>query len=160
MTNLELAYQYFCAVLDSDLQNVEPEVVTGWAVIEALWPLNELFRPHAVRIRSLRYDRSFERAADEAIVAFAERPHSATWDDLSPGAWRVLLERHQQLLVVAAANEAAGIPFTRLPRGLPEWARMPGLMLLLMHSMKLLKPAQDRSDLDIPDGGPTTLRLQ
>lgn len=130
------------------------EKLSGWDVVEILWPLNDMFRPRLREIRSLPYDASFEAAADDAIRAFAETPEAATWKTIPAGAWRVLLERHQQLLVVAMANEAAGNPMTVMPAGLSQQDRLAGLMLLLLLRMKLPFPAADRSRTELPEGSP------
>lgn len=152
-SNLDLALEYFEAVLGQPIDTLRPEPVSGWDVVEALWPLNELFRPHLARIRSIRYDAAYEAAADDAIEAYVAAPKARTWRKLKPKTWRVLLERHQQMLTVALANELEGNrAITRLPHGLPELARLPGLMLLLLHGMTLPFPPEDRSALELPEG--------
>ena len=157
--NFDLALAYFESVLGRPLEGVAPVSVSGWRVVQILWPLNAIFRPHIARIGTMKYRPAFEAEADKAIEAFVAKPEAAAWAGISPGAWRVLLERHQQMLVVAMANEAKGNPLTKLPQGLPGSAELPGVMLLFLHSMKLPWPPEDRSKLDLPDGPtPTSLR--
>ena len=67
-----------------NIDNAEPIPVTGWRMVEILWPLNDIFRPYLERIRSIKYDTKFETDADRAVERFAENPVSETWDDLSP----------------------------------------------------------------------------
>lgn len=133
-----------------DLSTTQPKSLTGMQVIRALWPLNAVFRPHLARIRTVKYRSRCEVGADQAIKAFSVSPTAAAWENNTPGVWRVLLERHQQLLTVAALNHGQGnLQFTSLPDGLPDHAVMPGLMLLWLHSMKLPFPVEDRSALEL-----------
>jgi hypothetical protein len=152
--NLALACAYFEREIGKPLDEVPPIPLSGWDVVTALWPLNDVFRPHIARIRTVRYEARFEPDANAAIEAFAGAPVAETWSDLSAGTWRVLLERHQQMLVVAMANERAGNPVTVMPPGLSATARLAGAMLLLLHSMKLPFPLADRSQLELPEGSP------
>lgn len=139
----------------------EGQRISPAGVAAALWPLNGLFRPVLVRIRTVRYRPRFAPRADEAIAAFAERPVSETWEHLEAGTWRVLLERHQQLELVLHANAAAGRgTFTTLPRRLERHHWLPALMLGLLHQMTLPWPAADRSRLELPEAPPVaSLRL-
>lgn len=135
------------------MDEVDGVNLSGWDVVELMWPLNDMFRARLMEIGPLRYDAAFEAEADEAIKAMADDP-VAPWAGLSPGAWRVLLERHQQLLTVAAANEAAGNPMIKLPAGLEEGDRRIALMLIFLLRMKLPSPPADRSRLQLPSKPP------
>ena len=104
--NIQLAYEYFERVLGRPLEQIQPVPVTGWEVVEIVWPLNEVFRPFLSRIRTVKYDNRFEATADKAIEAFVNAQRLETWKELPGDTWRILLERHQQLIVVALANEA------------------------------------------------------
>lgn len=159
--NKKLAIEYFESILGKPLSQFPPMPVSGWEVVEILWPLNEIFRPLLYRIRSIRYDERFESAADKAIEKYIKLNNfKKAWDGLPGEVWRVLLERHIQLLAVALANEMAGNPVTVLPPGLPDSARLSGIMLLLLHGMKLPWPPEDRSEFEFPEGGPhPSLRL-
>lgn len=143
---------YFEKILGNDL-NKEPIIyLTGFEVIEFLWPLNDIFRPHLEKIKTIKYQPSCGLGANKAIEDFAKKPHPNTWSKLTPCVWRVLLERHQQFLVVAAANQASNnFQFSPLPKNLPEFAIMPGLMLLWLHSMELPWPPEDRSQIELPE---------
>jgi hypothetical protein len=105
-------------------------VITGQRYMELMWPLNDVFRIRLHEIGSLTYDASFETEADSAIAALPENP--SAWQAASPGAWRVLLERHVQMLEVALANALIGNPLITFPPGPAlsddEWRT--GLMLL------------------------------
>jgi hypothetical protein len=145
--------------LGKTLDGVEEFSLSGWRAVQIFWPLNALFTPHIERIKTLKYRAIYEPEADKAIEAFVAKPVAETWATISPGTWRVLLERHQQMLTVALANEAAGNPLTSLPVGLPAPAELQALMLLFLHSMKLPWPPKDRSRLDLPNGpAPASLR--
>ena len=137
------------------LEQCRPVPVSGWETVRALWPLNAVLHPRYARLRSVRYDVAFAAEADAAIERLADGvPAAAAWADLSPGAWRVLLERQQQALTLAAANEAAGNPPMVMPEGLPAGARTAYAALFLLWSMKLPFPPADRSTRDLPEGDP------
>jgi len=127
-----------------------PMYLSGMQVVEALWPLNEVFTPLWEQINSVPYESRYEAAADEAIerYVFACIP----WDGQEPGVWRVLLERQQQAIMVATANEIEGNPVMPIPCGLPESARTGVAMLFLLHRMTLPFPVQDRETLALPTG--------
>lgn len=157
---MKLAFQYFEEILGKPLQNITPIPVTGWEVVEIVWPLNEIFRPFMTRIGTIKYDARYEAAADEAIEKYVRNQSAKTWEKLHGEVWRVLLERHLQLMVVAIANERAGNPVIVFPSGLPASARLGGIMLLLLHGMKLPWPAEDRSQFEFPEGGPPSSLTQ
>ncbi len=156
----EEAMAYFARCLGSDWQSSPPLSISGWRVIELLWPLNPVFRQHLAEIRSIRYLPRFAAEADAAIIAAVDRPISEAWAEASPGAWRVLLERHQQMVSVAMANERAGQHVTAMPHGLDEDQQRAALMLLLLLRMKLPFPIADRSRLELPDGPPPSSFLR
>lgn len=154
MKNVALAQGFFESVM-GPLDEIAPQPLSGWEYVEHIWPLNDVFRPHIERIRSVRYRPRYESGADRAVEAFVERPVSETWHDLNAGVWRVLLERHMQMLTVALTNDANGNEhFTFIPAGLPKPCVMPGLMLLWLHSTELPSPPKDRSTLELPAGAP------
>jgi len=159
--NIQLAIRYFESVMGCQIDTLIPVPVSGQKLVEVLWPLNDVFRPYMSRIKTIKYDAKYETSADEAIEKFAKNPIPQTWDKLSGQTWRVLLERHTQLLIVGMANDKAGNPsVTSLPLGLPNSACLPGIMLLLLHSMKLPWPSADRSNFEFPEGNhPVTLQL-
>lgn len=151
-----LLLSFFEAQLGRTLDDsVPPQRLSGMEVIAALWPLNDVFRPRMTRIKTLRYRERFEAEADEAIVQAAFSGSFASWDMLTAGAWRVLMERHVQSLMVAAANEVRGNPLMTVPTGCDEATTRGGAMIFLMHGMKLPWPPRDRSRCELPEGQPT-----
>ncbi|WP_156000307.1 hypothetical protein [Thioalkalivibrio sp. ALMg9] len=124
--------------------------------------MNEIFRPHIHKIRTIPYRSRAEKAADRALEHFAWAPESTTWAEINGSTWRVLLERHQQILVMASALEARGERvMTHLPDALPDGARLPALTLLWLHGMQLPFPVRDRSRLELPESGlDPSFRLQ
>lgn len=151
MDNLNLAYKYFEKVLGQPINEFTPVQLSGWEVVEIVWPLNDFFRPKWHQINTLRYPSNFEKAANDAIERFVLNPGQKTWENLEAGVWRVLLERHQQLIQMAIANEIAGnTVITHIPNGLQQIEKLCGIMLLLLHSMKLPWPPEDRSQLEPP----------
>lgn len=153
--NYNVAIAFMERKMGAAINDCPPVPISPWRLIELMWPLNDIFRPHIHKIRTLSYDPSYEEQADEAIDAFAEQPEYSTWECLPGPVWRVLLERHQQMLSVAALNEANGTPsITRLPLPLPHRDRLPALMLLMLRSMKFPFPPEDRSRLELPQGSP------
>lgn len=158
MQNIELAKTYFESVLDKPLAQMQYVQLGGMRVLEILWPLNDVLRSRLYEIRGIPYSKYLGKEADAAIEAFSVRPVARTWQNLAPEVWRVLLERHHQMLMVAATNEVQGIPLTSIPADLPQDAVLPAVMLLLLHSMRLPWPPGDRSELEMPvDDGPETM---
>lgn len=154
MKNFELLTAFIAATLNKipDAWGA-PRALSGMEVIQALWPLNEVFRPRMPELVSLPYDKALESAADAAIEAFIGGEGEAAWENLPLGVWRVLSERHTQALVVASANEAAGNPLMTIPEDLPEYAWLCAAMLYLMYQMKLPYPVKPRSLDEFPPPG-------
>lgn len=149
---LELTKRFFSEKLGAGWENTPPVPLTGMEAIEVLWSLNDVFRPCFERIKTVKYRSRCESGADKAIETFAYHPSPEAWRDLTPCVWRVLLERHQQMIVVAAASEAQhNTRFMYLPQGLPESEKLPALMLFWLHSMELPFSAEDRSQLELPE---------
>ena len=140
--------------LAQPLEATPPTAITAWQAVDLLWPLNEFFRPHLDQIRSIRYEKRFEGEADDATERLAFSWGSAALSTMSPGAWRVLLERHQQGIEVAIANTKEASPFMLVPVGLSQDARRGFVVLFLLYAMKLPFPVADRSGLELPIGGP------
>lgn len=151
MNNFELFRTFAEGILGRPLESVRPSQLSGWQGVEALWPLNARFTLAIERIRSLSYDASFEIEADAAIERLLA-DLDATWDDLSAGAWRVLLERQQQAIMVALANELAGNPLMPIPPGFSPAQTTTAVALFLLHGMKLPWPPADRSGFEVPIG--------
>jgi hypothetical protein len=147
--NLQLAVAFFEQRLGQPITELEP--VSGLQLAELLFLLNDVFKPHIHQLCTLPYAARFEAQADKAIEDFVYQASPTVWDNLSPSVWRVLLERHQQLLLVAHMNKQTNKPVTSLPVGLPKDARLAGVMLLLFHSMTLPLPISDLRSVEFPD---------
>lgn len=151
MRKYELMATFVEKSLGRSLSEMSSLSLSGWDAVEALWPLNERFQPHMEQIRSLPYDPSFAGEADIAIESLLS-PANSDWNALSSGAWRVLLERQQQGIVVALANEHAGNSLMSLPVGLSAEQTTVVVALFLLHGMELPWPPEDRSGLELPPG--------
>lgn len=153
MENFELFDAFAKKILGKPLSSVKPQWLTGWQVIEALWLLNDVFRPLMARLQTVEYNMEHEADADAAIALLANNINA--WSDIefSAGVLRVLLERHLQMLVVAGANEIAGnIRFMPIPPGFTQSQITVAAMLFFLHGMKLPQLPADRSGFEIPAG--------
>ncbi|MEN2386429.1 hypothetical protein [Comamonas sp. A7-5] len=147
----DLFLSYLVREIGHPLDNsVAVEHMSGMQVVEALWPLNDVFRPVLEMVRSLPYQEQFEAAADDAIEQLVLK--ATPWALQQAPVWRILLERHQQAIVLAMLNERAGNPLMPIPQGLPAAARQGAAMLFLLHQMKLPFPVADRTGLELPVG--------
>ena len=151
MNRLELIRAYVQQLTGQSLEFFSPQPFSPDQVQRALWPLNARFRPHMAQIGSVAYAATFEAEADAAVQALVLDDDD--WSGVSPGAWRVLLERHVQLLFVAQQLASSGQPMTQVPARLAEQNQARVAIAALLHSMKLpLQPA-DRAGFDLPAGG-------
>lgn len=150
MTRFELIQAYVLQATGQALQTFSPVPLSATTVLQTLWPMHERFRPALYQIRSVAYSPTFEVEANEAIEALLLQGDD--WADLSPGAWRVLLERHQQLLLVALMLERQGKPMSQVPDGVGEAVQSAVAIADLLHSMKLPLPPEDRSAFELPAG--------
>jgi hypothetical protein len=150
MTRLELIHAYVQQATGRLLESFSPAPFSGWQVVEALWPLNERFRPILAQIRTITYDRRFEAEADLAVEALVLRGDD--WTAVSPGAWRILLERQQQLLQVALMLESSDQPMTRVPAEMDAVDQSIVAIADVLHSMKLPMPPVERSAFALPVG--------
>jgi hypothetical protein len=158
--NSEMLIEFLERQLGRSLDEAAPVKLRGWDVVEALWPLNDIFRPVHPLVRTVAYDWQYEASADIAIEQFAKEVGARSWDNLPVQTWRVLLERYVQLTKVALAVEADGRPLTTMPSGLSRVALTAALMLALLHGMKLPWTPGDRSSDVLPSGPPVPLRRQ
>lgn len=131
---------------------MKPEVITGERYLKIMWPLNDMFRARLPIIRAIPFDPTFEPEADEAIRNLAKDPASA-WSNLSDGTWRVLLERHLQMIDLALANIRAGKHLMTLPPGpgMSDDDLRVGLALFWLLEMKLPFPMRDLSHYEFPE---------
>lgn len=150
MNRLELIRTYVQQHTGQQLEAFEPQPFFATQVLEVLWPLNARFRPHLAQIGSVAYAAAFEPEADEAIQALVLVDDD--WSGVSPGAWRVLLERHIQLLFIAQQLAAAGSVMTRVPSGLAKHHQARIAIADLLHAMKLPLAPADRAGFALPEG--------
>lgn len=154
----EATQQLLMAYIAATLNKMPDEwgaarTLSGMEVVEALWPLNDLLRPHLADIGTLPYESLHEAEADAAIAGYVAHGAKA-WANLSAGVWRVLMERHQQALVVASANEAAGnAAFMTIPAALPKASLQGAAMIYLLYGMTLPFPVKPRSLGEFPPVG-------
>jgi hypothetical protein len=151
---------FFSQHLAEGWQSQDVVYLDGWQTVEALWPMIEVFRPHFAQIRSLPYLQSNEQEADQALWVLANGGHwSAT--EPSPGAWRVLFERHTQSITVAAANHAAGnSKLLPLPIELASKHHTIAAMLFLQWAMVLPLPPTNAPTFPWPEGAQPESLLQ
>lgn len=135
-------------VLGYSLESCRPVGLGGYDTLESLWPLNDIFRPHLHRLKTVRYKEQHEVAADEAIKNFVL--NGDDWSSLSPVVLRVLLERHQQAILLCTANALADNPVVMYaPAELTGIDLTKFAIVFLWHSMSLPYPVTDESQLDI-----------
>ena len=120
--------------------------LTGGEIVEAIWVLNDRFRPYLHKIATLPYESFFETEADEAIVNFVL--NGDDWSGLSSQAWRILLERHQQAIVYFQLQ--ADEPFVPIPEPLSPTRYLGAVLLFVLLEWKLPFPVADRSALAGP----------
>jgi hypothetical protein len=115
--------------------------------------MNDMFRARFKEISSLPYSTRFEQEADAAIESWAYDFNAESWNKISPGAWRVLLERHSQAIMAASLGLVSGNFVIEIPAGLTEDQKRGALVLVWLHGMKLLFPVADRSRDELPASG-------
>lgn len=149
--NLEFHLELFFTAHLGEGWQFEPIVfLDGLKTIEALWPMNEVFRSYEALINSMPYSAEYERQADDALGLLAQG-REWTVDYPSPGVWRVLQERHVQAMTVAAANAAAGnAKVVPLPQRLPAQHHRIAAMLFLQWAMVLPWPPASVSSFPWP----------
>lgn len=140
--------------LGRPLETMLPVRMSVDQVTEALWPLNDRFRPHMAQIQSLAYDKTLEGAADIAIEQLVLV--DADWSAERPGVWRVLLERHLQVLQLCALKAAeAGswaAPLMSVPDPASPALRAKLAVAFFLHSTPLPFAVADRADAQLPQG--------
>ncbi len=145
--NQELLFQYYKSVLGEDWKSRSPVPLSGLEVVEALFPLNAVFKNNYVQSRSLPYLPELEGAADMAQKKYV---FDGYFGPLGTETLRVILERQQQAMTVAMLNEAAGNPPMVVPEGLPKEARTGAAILFFLQEMRLPFPVDDRGNY-VPD---------
>jgi len=153
----EVLDRWLMREIGAPTRDAAPKSLDWWAAVEAVWPLGDLFSPRLEIIRSIKYRARSEPAADKALEDFAFGVGEC-WESTPSGAWRVLLERHQQFIQLALANKAAGL-WLMAPALLPRDRLLPFLALAFLRGMTLPFPVADRSRFEpppeMPDPPPT-----
>jgi hypothetical protein len=139
----KLLKTFVTTAIGHDVEESNLVYLTGDEVAESLFGLFERFTKNRVQIRSIPYDPAFEKEADEAIES--ETLHNKDWSQVSAEAWRVLLERLIQAILVAQLNDLHQNPLIPIPEDLPRDAWIGVSMIFLMYDMKLPFPIDDRS---------------
>lgn len=130
------------------LASLRPILLGGYDTLECLWPLNDRFKPRIEQIRTINYRTQFEKAADEAIESYLTKDDD--WSGLPLVVWRVLIERHQQAILMCVTNALAGnAGLMPVPVGLSQIARTKFAVAFLWYAMKLPYKVTDESQLDI-----------
>lgn len=125
-----------------------PAPLGGMEVVEALWPLNDAFRPNFAAFRALPYNEAYGSQADAAIDRFIA---TGRWGPVAVEAWRVLLERHTQAMTAATVNAVHGNAPMAVPESLPKSALTGAAILWCLYDMQLPYPPEDRSAHVLPD---------
>lgn len=120
-----------------------PKELDAQLIVEALWPLNDLFRVESTRVRALPYQAELEPQADKAIERYAQ---AGSWRAVSLEVKRVLMERHTQALAwfMAEGVAAPWKTYMSVPDNLPPSVLPAAIMLYLIHGMKLPHPVGGR----------------
>ena len=158
----DAAIKFLEETMGKSLDDCVPVPVSPDEYLTIMWSLNDAFKEHVHLIKSVKYNKAFEKRADKAIDEFAFGDGVAAWAKLSAGTWRVLLERHMQVLTVALANKAAqDESITVIPQGFPAEKKQAALMLLLLRDMQLPFPANDQQAVEwLAGDGAASLRRQ
>lgn len=139
----ELLFAFFTKHCGPDWHRSEPVALSAWEAVEALWPLNEHFRPNHLAFRALPYSPAYEASADEALARYT---FEDAWGLVSVETWRVILERQQQAITALPLHEmSGGRPMVHVPPMLPPAARTGAVILAVLHGMKLPFPPDDRA---------------
>ncbi len=142
----QMLFTYLEQKCGAPLNALPPRQVSGGTIVEALWPLNEHFRPNFAQIRVVPYGERFANSADKAIERFVT---TGQWGAVSVEAWRVLLERHTQALSMCML--IGSDPMMSVPESLPDSELLVPVMLFLLHGMKLPFPVENRAGMMLPD---------
>ncbi|WP_435608504.1 hypothetical protein [Pseudomonas knackmussii] len=116
--------------------------LTADAIVEALWPLNELFQGKVASIQSQPYQADLEPQADRAIERYAEH---GSWKAVSLEVRRILLERHTQAITwfTLEGKTAPWKTYMSVPDNLPAKTLPAAILLYLIHGMSLPFPVAE-----------------
>ena len=160
MENFDELYAFFMVATDLAEDEWTPLKLSPDDLTEALWPMNDIFKPKLSRLNAMAYSIRFEAEADLAVLEFAQTGKADAFEDRTSGAWRVLAERHVQALTMCMASGAAGeAVIWTIPAQLPDTLRTRAAVLQWWLRMKLPYAPHDRGALVLPSGavpGPIT----
>jgi len=132
------ADHFFHSVLSGFDANAPAVGISPARYIALMWAWNEVFKAKAARLDAMGYDPLFEEDADKALLRLTSAAPGKAWKRCSTGCWRVLYERHVQMLTLAMTNEVERSPaLAFLPAGLSDDQQRTGLALIFMLRMKL-----------------------
>lgn len=131
--------RYFMRHCGGSLEGVLPRRVGADEIVEALWPLNELFQADSARIKAVPYQQELGKQADKAIERFAD---AGSWVAVSLEVKRILYERHVQAIMwfTLEGNAAPWKTYMSVPETLPPTALPAAILLFLIHGMALPYP--------------------
>ena len=142
--------------LGKPLDTMPPVHMTINQAAQALWPLNDRFRPRLEQIQALPYDKAQEAAADAAVERLVL--DDSDWSGEQLGVWRVLWERHSQVLTLLGlkATEAGSwdAPFIPVPEPASASLRNKLAIAFLLHSTPLPFPIAERAGMAQPSPAP------
>ncbi|QHJ80034.1 MAG: hypothetical protein [Caudoviricetes sp.] len=134
--------------LNQPMASLQPISLGGYDTLECLWSLNERFKPRMEQIKTVSYRKQFEKDADNAIEEFLMK--NDDWSELPLVVWRVLIERHQQAIILCLTNALAeNTTVMHIPMGLSESARTKFAVAYLWYAMKLPYKVTDTAQFDI-----------
>jgi len=147
----EIWLTYVNEHMAADAGKIPPIELTASQTLERLFDFHPMLSARWDTIMSVKYNDAFDEEADNALAHLAMTDSFAAWDQLSVGAWRVLVERLQYCEVVLGANMAA-VPKAvtdRLPLGLTRDQEARALLLhyLLGHGRTIdrqILPVKER----------------
>jgi hypothetical protein len=132
------AASFFLSVLSGFDESAPAVAVLPARYIQLMWGWNTVFKTKAARLAAMAYDPLFEEDADQALLRLTAAPPGKAWKRCSTGCWRVLYERHVQMLTLAMTNEIERAPaLAHLPAGLSVDQQRTGLALMFLLRMKL-----------------------
>ena len=145
------ADSFFLSVLSGFDENAAPSGVSPARYLQLMWDWNGAFKAKAARLAAMAYDPLFEEDADQALLRLTSAAPAKAWKRCSTGCWRVLYERHTQMLMLAMTNQAEGVgALALLPAGLNEEQQRIGLALTFLLRMKLpWQPAPRNEPFDL-----------
>jgi len=132
------ADSFFHSVLSGFDANAPAVSISPARYLWLMWEWNAVFKAKAARLAALSYDPLFEEDADKALLRLTSASPAKAWKRCSTGCWRVLYERHVQMLMLAMTNQAErATMLVQLPAGLDDDQQRTGLALIFMLRMKL-----------------------